>query len=197
MKQLLKSAFTLHFGIAFMAFMVFSTNTFTVSTPIINILASILIIGIYLVVFYSDTFKATICAIHAEKKPVMPIFSSVILYIIPCLLLLWGYLAPLEYGILVSEPPTTEQIEQMQAETGEEIEYEPVYESAVRQTAWFELYMQPYKGVYRLTGNSIITYIISFLLGPIAAMLGYIHAKSGKDYMKKLEKKFLKMKYQD
>lgn len=195
MKSLLKSAFLLHFGIAFMSFIVFSTNTFTVSNAVINIIASILIIGIYIVVFYSDTFKVTVIAIRNKKRAVPPIFASVILYIIPCLLLVWGSLAPLEYGILVSEPPTTEQLEQAKAE-GTELEYVPVYETAVRQKAWFELYMQPFKGVYRLTGDSMITYVISFLLGPIAAMLGYIHAKSGKDYMKRLEDRFLKMKYE-
>ena len=198
MKAFIKSAFSVHIAMMFMAFIIFGTNSFTLKHPIINIIASILLIGIYLIVFYCDAFKITTVNIRNKVKPVTPVVSWIVLYIIPVILLVWMSVAPIEYGRYeaVESPETTvsqtEDTENAEEVAEPELKYTKI---GIRQQAWFELYMSPYKGIYHLTGQSMITYIVSLLLMPIMSLLGYINGKRGVDIMKRAEDKYRRMVY--
>ncbi len=201
MKHLLKTSLGTHFSMVFMAFIVFSTNNFTTKYIAINIIASIILIGIYLVLFYTDAFNVTCMQIRNRKRPVNPLITSVILYIIPVIMLIWGSIAPLYYDVIVSGADEEPQFEY--SETGELVitdetkanAQNTVTEKAVRQEAWFNLYMQPYKGIYHMTGGSMAVKIITLLLTPLVSVLGYINAKRGKDFLRIAEKRFRKMVY--
>lgn len=201
MKHLLKTSLGAHFSMVFMAFIVFSTNKFTTKYIPINIIASIILVGIYLIMFYTDSFNITSMLIRNRKRTANPLITSVILYIIPVLMLIWGSINPLYYDVIVSGADTEPQFEY--SETGELVVTEEtkenakntVTEKAVRQDAWFNLYMQPYKGIYHMTGGNMVVKIITLLLMPLVSLLGYINAKRGKDFLRLAEKRFRNMVY--
>lgn len=196
MKAFIKSAFTVHFSLVFMSFIIFGTNDFTLNNPIINIIASILIIGVYLIGFYSDAFKITTVNIRNKVKTVTPVISWIVLYIIPVILLVWMSISPMEYGRWMPAEDTQSAAAESVESTEESEEPELVYTKVgIRQKAWFEIYMFPYKGIYHLAGKSIIAYAVTLLLMPIASILGYINGKRGVDLMKAAEKKYRKMVY--
>ena len=192
MKEFIKSTFSAHFSMVFMAFIIFGTNDFTLKHPIINAIASILIIGIYLIMFYADGFRITTIHIRNNKKTVTPVLSWVMLYIIPVILLIWLQAAPMEYGSWMPAESNEATVETTEESEEPELIYTKV---GIRQQAWFELYMQPYKGIYHFTEGSILSYMITMLIVPVFSILGYINGKRRVDVMKNAGEKFRRLVY--
>lgn len=176
MKKLILKGFEVQFIMLFFSFMIFATNEFTLSAAWLNIIASTLIIFVYLMLFYADSFKITGEYIRLGKKPPLPVFAVLIVYLVPALILVWAKILPLEFNqAYIIDPGDLEN------------GIAPVYEytKAVRQNAWFELYMFPYKGIYTLFGSSTVCRLLTFVPAMIASAAGYVNALRGVDVMEK------------
>ncbi len=176
MKKLILKGFEVQIVMIFFSFIVFATNEFTLSHLWINIPASVLLIFVYLMMIYSDSFKVTREYIRLGKKPPVPCVSSIAVYIIPIALLIWTAVSPLYFKEAYIIDPGD-------LENGISPTYD--YVRAVRQTAWFELYMSPYKGIYKIFGGGVLCHILTLLPAPFASYIGYACAKRGCDLMEK------------
>ena len=72
MKKLILKGFEVQIIMIFFSFIVFATNEFTLAHLWINIPASVLLIFVYLMMIYSDSFKVTRECIRLGKKPPLP-----------------------------------------------------------------------------------------------------------------------------
>ena len=188
MKKLILKGFEVQLVMVFFAFMIFATNEFTLSHLWINIIASILVLFVYLLMFYSDSYKTTREYIKLGKKPPVPVVANAVVYIIPAVLLIWSIAFPIYFDkAYIIEPGDLSN------------GVPPVYDyvKAVRQTAWFELYMFPYKGIYEMFGSSTLCHLITFLPAPIASALGYVTAKHDFDLMKRASYLIQKLVYRN
>lgn len=174
MKKSILKGFEVQFIMIFFSFMIFATNEFTLEHAWVNVIASVLLLFVYLMLIYTDSFNCARESLSLGEKPPLTFVSIMIVYIIPLAIMLWAAIAPLEYN-------QAYMIEPGDLENGIPAVYD--YTVAVRQNAWFELCMFPYKGVYEMLGGGTLVHLLSFLPGIAVSFLGYRNAKRGIDLM--------------
>lgn len=188
MKKLILKGFEVQLIMIFFSLMIFATNEFTLSHTWINAIASTLLIFVYLLLLYVDSFKIASEYIGLEQKPPLPFAANAVVYIIPVLLLIWSSVAPLEFKeAYIIDPGDLEN----------GIPAVVDYVTAVRQNAWFELYMFPYKGIYTMFGSGLLCHVLTFLPGFAASFFGYFNAKRGVDLLDKANRGLQKLIYRN
>ena len=188
MKKLILKGFEIQIVMIFFSFIVFATNEFTLSHLWINIPVSVLLIFIYLLMIYSDSFKITREYIRLNKKPPLPCISTIAVYIIPIVLLIWMTVSPLYFKEAYIIDPGD-------LENGISPTYD--YVRAIRQNAWFELYMFPYKGIYKIFDGSMLCHVLTLFPAFFASYIGNVCAKHDCDLMEKAGHFFQKIVYRD
>ena len=150
-----------------MSFILFATNTFTMKTTWLNILLSALVILLYLMKAYTAAYRGGENAV-TEGTGGKPYLRK-------------GLVA----GAIVYIPPAAFLF------------CIGMFPQILQPWAWFKLYMVAYQGVFYLLHDAFYAKLVSLLLMPLAAGIGYRNGIRRFDLFGILHQRLEKLVYQE